>query len=355
MIQEAFVGGYTSSALTCAIRKIRIDTETGLFSDDGLIPGIDNPIYFAVNSAGNRLYATCGAVPGEARGTNGAIAAFAIEEGFSLKLLSLKTFPFSIPCHISLSHDEKALVFAEYSAAHAGVIGIGENGAFEDADPVIVHHEGKGPNPKRQEAAHAHCAVLSPDDSLLLVCDLGQDRVFAYDFTNWRKGLVRVPGSDIATAPGAGPRHLIFSGSGKSAYLVNELTSTVQSFNFDGRVFTPLQTLSMLPENCNCETKAAAIRISPDGKWLLASNRGHDSIAAFRISERGTLSSPVISRLAGSFPRDFAFVPNTNFVFAGHKMSDELAMYAFNPENGELTITGQTLQSERPLAIAYIP
>ncbi len=348
---HAFIGRYTDKQY--GITHVNV-TDDGNLELAGVTEGVDNPIYFALNKAKDRLYVTQGAEIGAPRGSNGAIAVYAVAADKSLTLLDKRAYPFSVPCHLSLNHAGDALVFAEYSGAHPGVIGLRPDGTFEPGNGVIAHHEGHGPNAARQESAHAHCAILTPDDAILMICDLGIDTVVAYDFASWRGGLRRRPESDIHTAPGAGPRHLIFDASGRFAYLVNELASTVQSFAFDGVRFTALQTLSMLPPGFNGETKAAAIRLSPDGRWLLASNRGHDSIAAFAVGADGRLSeTPVISPLTGRFPRDFAFVPGTDFVLCCHKLSDELALYRFDSATGSLARLPATLAMERPLAIAF--
>ena len=210
--------------------------------------------------------------------------------------------------------------------------------------------QGKTTPEYKKEAAHVHCTIPVPDGKLLFVCDLGLDVVAAYE----PEGLARLPECDYRTEPGAGPRHLVFAPSGRNAYLVNELASTVQSFSFDGRRLTPTRTLQMLPDGFGGDSKAAAIRISPDGRWVLASNRGHDSIAAFAIADDGSISGPpVISPLTGRFPRDFAFVPGTDIVLCCHKLSDELATYRFDSADGSLSRLGGTLAFERPLAICF--
>ena len=351
MAAYAFIGHYTSTQF--GIHHVAV-TDDGRLEAANVTEAVDNPIYVAVNAAKNRLYVAQGAVLGANRASNGAVAVYAVAADKTLTLLDSRPLPFSVPCYIALDRAETALVYAEYSYAHAGVIGLRPDGTFEPGDGVRVHHEGHGPNPVRQEAAHAHCAVTSPDNALLLVCDLGLDTVLAYDFASWRDGLRRRPEADIRTAPGAGPRHILFDASGRFAYIVNELASTVQALAFDGTRFAALQTLSMLPDGFAGETKAAAIRLSLDGRWLLASNRGHDSIAAFAVGTDGRLAEkPVISALTGHFPRDFAFVPGTDFVLCCHKLSDELALYRFDSATGKLTRLPATLALERPLAIAF--
>ena len=217
---HAFIGRYTNTQY--GITHVNV-TDDGKLELAGVTEGVDNPIYFALNKAKDRLYVTQGAEIGAPRSSNGAVAVYAVAADKSLTLLDKRAYPFSVPCHLSLNHAGDALVFAEYSGAHPGVIGLRPDGTFEPGNGVIAHHEGHGPNAVRQESAHAHCAILTPDDSILMICDLGIDTVVAYDFASWRGGLRRRPESDIHTAPGAGPRHLIFDASGHLAYLVNGL------------------------------------------------------------------------------------------------------------------------------------
>lgn len=353
MKQVFFVGGYTTPE-TLGIHVLEIDTETGALTPLSVVPGIDNPIYFAIDQARKHLYVAQGDEPGGERMTNGAVAVYAIGKDFGLKLLDKRATHFSVPCYIALDEEEKTVLYAEYACAHAGVIGLKADGTFRKGDGVSIRHVGSGPNPNRQEAAHVHCAVAAPGNRLMMACDLGQDAVFAYDLKSWAKGLKERPEAAIRTAPGAGPRHLVFSADGRFAYLVNELSSTVQSFAFDGETFEERQTLPMLPPVIWGDSKAAAIRLSPDGRWLLASNRGHDSIAAYRVGPDGSLSGPVVSRLTGRFPRDFVFVPGSRFLLVGHKLSNELAVYAFDDRNGLVTRMAGTYRMDRPLAIALV-
>lgn len=349
MKKTVFIGSYTTPE-AAGIRRAVIDTCEGTILPLPVVPGVGNPIYFAENKAKDRLYVAQGESPDAGRASGGTLAVYAVGADFGLKLLDSRRFDFSVPCHISLNPAGTKLLFAEYSLAHAGVLDLNADGTFAPGNGVVVHHEGRGPNAKRQESAHCHCAVASPDGATLFVCDLGTDTVNAYDLAS--PGLAPRPGLDFHALPGYGPRHLIFNAAGDRAYLVYELASAVQSFAFADGALKPLQEpLSMLPPGCACETKAAAIRLSPSGRWLLASNRGHDSVAAFRVADDGTLAdAPAISKLTGSFPRDFDFVGGTDCVILGHKMSDNVGLYRFDEATGTLARLDATLEMPRPLA-----
>ena len=350
MIATVLIGSYTTPDMA-NIRRVEIDADRGAFHELAPVEGVGNPIYFAVNAAHDRLYVAQTMAPDADRATSGALAAYALDGDLNATRIDLMPFPFSVPCHISLSHDGTRLLFAEYSAAHAGVVALNPDGTFGARS--IVHHEGHGPNAKRQESAHCHCAVASPDDRVLFVCDLGTDTVNAYDLAGCAGGgaLAPLPDSDFHATPGLGPRHLIFNAAGDRAYLIYELGNAVQAFAYaDGRLRPLQEPLSTLPAGFEGETKCAAIRISPCGRWLLASNRGHDSIAAFRIQPDGTLGGdPVVSPLTGRFPRDIYFV-TPDCLVVGHKLSDEVALYRFDAATGALARLDATLAMPKPLA-----
>lgn len=346
-----FIGGYTTPE-KCGLHMVSVDTEKKTISPISVVPRIGNPIYFAINKAKTRLYVTEGATPSSGRAMQGTLAAYALNEDLFPTLISQKTFDFSVPCHIFLSANEDKLFFAEYLSAHLGQIEIAQDGTFvENSEVVWQNTSPTGPNKPRQDAPHCHSSVPCPDGTKLFVCDLGTDEIKAYDLT--RPGLTPLPDCDLKTPPGFGPRHLTFSPGGTIGYVVYELSSKVQALGFtQNGTLSPLQEpLSMLPEDFTGETKAAALRISPDGKWLLASNRGHNSIAAFKIQDDGTLSPrPVISPLTGAFPRDFDFVSNTDLVIVGHKLSDNVRLYQFDAATGTLSPLDALYQMEKPLA-----
>ena len=351
MISIFLVGSYTTPD-NAAIRRIEVDCEAPAIRELSPAEGIGNPIYFAIDKAKGRLYVAQASSPDSGLKSSGTLAAYSLDAETRPTLLDSVSFDFTVPCHISLSHDGSKLLFAEYSLAHAGVVELKPDGTF--GRHSFVHHEGSGPNKKRQESAHCHCAVASPDDSVMFVCDLGTDTVNAYGLSPESPEMKPLPDQDFHAAPGLGPRHLIFAPGGDRAYLIYELGSAVQAFAYaDGRV-TPLQKpLSTLPADFAGDTKCAAIRISPCGKWLLASNRGHDSIAAFRILPDGTLdASPAISPLTGTFPRDFVFVDETH-VLVGHKLSANIRLYRFDPATGVLAPTEATFSMPRPLAFIH--
>jgi 6-phosphogluconolactonase len=347
-----YVGCYTDAKKE-GIHIFESDTETGAFRPVGLVSGIENAICLSLNKSRTLLYAGLGLPEYGEHKQNGAVAAYAVK-GDTLLPLNHRPVGVTPPCYVALDPSEKALVFAEYTHAVAGVFELAPDGRIADAPPVTVTHTGSGPDPKRQEKAHAHCAEVSPDGQNLCIVDLGTDRVNVYDFPNRASGLKEKPALTLASAGGAGPRHIVFHPNRKTAYLLHELNNTIASFLYTGDAFIHVQTLPMLPPDFTGYSKASAVKLSADGRRLFGSNRGHDSIVAYDIDpDTGKMAWVAISKLAGQSPRDFEFMPGGKFVLLGHENSNELMSYAYDPASGKLTPAHGPFALHKPVYIKF--
>ena len=205
------------------------------------------------------------------------------------------------------------------------------DGSLELADSDT--HEGSGPH-ENQASAHVHFTDLTPDQ-YLVTCDLGTDQVVTYDLSEDGK-LEKL--DTYTCAPGAGARHLVFHNYYKMAYLICELNSTIEVLIYDGvGQFDHLQTISTLPEDFTGANGTAAIRLSADGKFLYGSNRGHDSIAVYKILKDGSLELVEITPTNGKNPRDFNITPDQNYIIAVHQDSDNATVFKRDIESGKLT------------------
>jgi len=350
MKQTIWIVSYTDEKRT-GIHVLEFDPATVSLRQLDALHGIEGSTYLALNRARTRLYTVCSRGAGAPRENSGAVAAYAID-GTRLTLLNLCPTPGTVPCHLSLTPDEKSLVFAEYALGHCGRVDIGANGALLPDSLTSVQHEGHGPNTARQERAHAHYAHATPDGRWVAVCDLGLDQVLLYDAATPGSPWPAEPAHIFHAAPGAGPRHLCFHPNGRLVFLLNELDSTVVSMRYDGESLSAIQTLSALPDGFTGETKAAAVKISEDGRFLVTSNRGYDSLATFAIDpDSGRMERMAISALTGPFPRDFELLPGGKFALVGHKLADEVACYAFDAASGSFTRAAATHPTYRPTCI----
>lgn len=310
-----YVGTYTDAKKE-GIHIFETDADTGTFRPIGLVSGIESPIYLSLSKTRPLLYAAQGMPEYGAPAQNGAVAVYAIK-GDTLIPINHKPIGVTVPCYIALDPDEKALVFAEYTNAVAGVFELNADGSLADSSPVTVKHTGHGPDKKRQEKAHAHCSVVSPDGKYLCVVDLGIDRVKVYDFVNRRGGLKEVEKLTIASAGGAGPRHLIFHPNRKLAFLLHELNNTVSSFFYTGdalytsrrwRRFPPTSTTSAKPRPSRsrrtasaCSPRTAGTTASRRSRWTLTRARWSYSRSRSSRGSRRAISNSCPAR-SSSWP-----------------------------------------------------
>ena len=225
-------------------------------------------------------------------------------------------------------------------------------------EPIsVMQHSGSSVNPQRQSGPHAHCANLSPDERCLLVCDLGLDKVLVYRVGVAGQALVENDPPFTKLAPGAGPRHLTFSRDGKYVYVVNEMASSVTVLNYDPKHGTLLetQTTSTLPGGYTGNPTCAEIALHPSGKFLYASNRGHDSIAIFKTDQRTGLLKPAGHALTqGGTPRHFALDPSGDWLLAENQASDNVVVFKVNSRTGQLTATGKPVEVPAPVCAVFV-
>ena len=373
MIQEAsfvkyttYVGSYTAEGHPDGVHILESDADTGAMRVLGVLNTFESPIYMALNRDCTRLYTVLGRPSFGPEKRNGGVAVFAVK-GDGLEFMNEIRTGWTIPCHVSLDPSEKTLVYAEYSCGTAGYVNLLGDGSLDPAcaapapesiNPLCqVKHFGDGPNKPRQDSAHAHCSIVTPDGRFQLVVDLSLDKVVAYDFANRAQGMKEVPSASIDTrsiAPGAGPRHIVFHPNGKLAFVVFELGNLVASFRYTGEGFEFIEKHDLLPDGAGDSSKAAAIHLSENGTQVLCSNRGHDSISVFNADpDTGHMERINIAKLGGKFPRDFQFMPGGRFVIAGLKESWRIASYAYDAEHGTFEEAARLEDIYRPLYFAF--
>ena len=345
---------------TEALHILECDNVTGAAKIVQTVKGIEGTTYFQVNKKGDKLYSFISEKrDGEKRG---AAVVFDIKDNRIGAMTKFAELPCEAPCHVGISPDEGLFAFAAYISATWGTVPLANtkgtvppvNGAF----CARLADEGMGPRADRQKKAYAHCAFFTPNGKKLGIIDLGCDAVFFYDLGGQSPMALRGQSPLVLKAdPGDGPRHAIFSKDGRHLFVVNELSSSVTSYAYDGKEkFTRIGKWSMLPKGTDpLSTKAAAIKLTQDGKILMASNRGCDSIAFFEVKDNGELELKNIAPLKGKFPRDFELMPGERFMVVGHKMSDEIQVYSFDRAKCTLAPVGDPIPCHRPLCFKFIP
>jgi len=346
----AYVGNYTNKTDSKGIYEFRFDAATGKMSGLELAGATKDPSWVLVHPNGKYLYAA------NEMGKASTVSAFAIDHA-SGKLTLLNSLPAlgEDPCHLSFDRTGKFLLSANYSSGNVVVYPILADGKLGE-HTALQEDKGKaGPDTKRQDRSHAHWIATSENNQYVYVADLGLDQVLVYKFDPARGTLAADAAADFK--PATGPRHVAFSRDHKYMYVLGELASTVTVFASDGaEKFRSVQSVPMLPAGFSGRNDAAEIEMHPSGKFLYASNRGHDSIVAYAIdAKNGTLTQIEDVPTGGKEPRHFAIDPTGTFLLAENQNSNTIVEFRIDPTTGKLTPTGETLTVPSPICISFLP
>lgn len=352
---EIWTGAYAEAG-EVGITRLELDGETGQLAKTSEYGGMENPSFLALNRAGTVLYAVSETAETDGQ-PGGRMIAYPINpETRKLEAGWERLTHGAAPCHVSLDADEKWLAVANYNGSAVTLYPLEPRGKPGDA-MVRLRHAGSGPNPARQEMPHPHSAVFDPGGKpYLYVADLGLDRIMIYesgeDGTDWTSA------GAAALAPADGPRHMAFHPDGGSLYVVNELSSTVTRFvrAESGKKLERRETVSTLPDSFQGESWCAEIAVSPDGRFLYASNRGHDSIAVFRVDgENGELSAAGHVSTRGRTPRHFALTPDGTWLLAANQASGNVVVFRIDAKSGLPIYHGVEIEVNKPVCVRIRP
>src|SRR5262252_4757769 len=352
-----YIGTYTENgSKSKGIYAYRYDAATQEITPMGLAAETVNPSWVALHPNGRFLYAV-NEVQNYNGPNSGGVSAFAIDRATGkLTFLNEVSSRGADPCYVTVDKAGKFVLVANYSGGSVAAFPISDDGKLGESS-AFVQHAGHGPNAKRQEAAHAHSIDLSPDNRLAFVDDLGLDELLVYKFDAAKGTLTPNDPAFAKLDGGAGPRHFALAPSGKFAYVVSEMHSTVTAFAADLKTgeFHRLQTVSALPKDFKGENDDAEIEIHPSGKFLYASNRGHDSIAVFAIDpSKRTLTLIEHASTQGKTPRSFEIDPTGKLLFAANEGSSNVVIFRIDDKSGKLTPTGKVLEVGQPVCVKFL-
>lgn len=351
-----YVGTYTGHG-SQGIYAYRFDTKTGQINRIGLVAETENPTFLAVHPSGHFLYAVNEVDEFDGK-PSGAVSAFAIDpKSGALTLLNRVGSLGKGPAHLSLDEKGHYLLVANYGGGSVAVFPIGDDGRIGPSTS-FMQHSGSGANPERQAGPHAHQIIVSPDNRFALVADLGLDKIVTYKFDPNQGTLSPNYPPFVTMKPGAGPRHAAFHPNGRVSYVLNELTSTVDTFSYDPRSgkMQELQTLPTLPKDFAGENTDAEIVVDAKGKFVYASSRGHDSITVFAVDPKtGTLSQVQDISSGGKAPRNFAIDKSGKWLFAANQNSNNIVLFHVDPNTGRLTPSRRVLDIASPVCVVFVP
>lgn len=346
-----YVGTYTSGK-SVGIYLYRLGLD-GSLTHAGTTEGVVNPSYLTIDRARRRLYAVNEVEEFEGA-RSGAVSAFEIEaKTGALRLLNRRRSMGGAPCYVTASNSGRFVLVANYMGGNVAVLPVLKDGSLGEAVDV-VQFKGSGPNRERQEAPHAHCVLLDQTNEHAYACDLGTDRVMVYRFDRRTGRLTPNAQPSVSLKPGAGPRHIAFHPHGGAAYVLNELDATITAFALDPTRGTlgELQTVPTLPADFKEPNTSADIHVAPGGRFLYCSNRGHDSLAAFRIDPgTGRLTHLGHTPTEGKTPRNFVIDPTGTFLLAANQNSDTVVTFRIDPQTGALRPTGHKAEVPTPVCL----
>ena len=332
-----------------------LDLATGVVSPPRMAARAVDPSFLAFDPAHKFLYAVSEVVTLGGKPTGGVVA-FAVDQATgNLTRLNEQPSEGAGPCYLIVDKSGKNVLVANYDGGTVAVLPIDETGRLKPASSVIVHH-GNGPNRQRQDRPHAHSINVDPANRFAFAADLGADRIFIYRFDPAAGKLTPNDPPAAVIAPGSGPRHFAFHPTGRFAYLINEMASTITVFWYDAEngSLSTVQTISTLPKGFKGENTTAEIVVHPSGKYVYGSNRGHDSIAIFSVdAASGHLTAIGHEPTQGHTPRNFSIDPTGTYLLAANLDSNTVTVFHLDPATGRLKATGQKVQIHKPSCMKW--
>lgn len=338
MTTKMLLGTYTRRKSE-GVYSLELDTDKKELRNLTLLTKENSPTYLAVSKKKNLYTVT-------SIDEQGGAAAYNDQYEF-INAVTKEGAPL---CYIAVDENRQLAYGANYHKGEVNVYKINEDGSLIASD-AIFHQEATGPH-ANQDNPHVHFTDLTPDGRLV-VCDLGTDGVYTYDVSTEGK-LTRV--ALFKATPGTGPRHLVFHPDGQHAYIFGELANTVTVAAYDATTgaFTHVQTISTLPEDFTEFSGGAAIRISKDGRFLYASNRGHNSLAVFAVNDAGAHIELIqLISTEGDHPRDFSLDPSEQFIVCANQNTDNLSLYERDSDNGTLTLVQKDFYAPETVCVLF--
>lgn len=340
---QLLVGTYTSDSSE-GIYSIDFNQEDGSLSNHTLIAKTKNPSYITKSSDGNFVYAVSENKPGEVSSFKWG------NDRSALILISRESTMGEHPCYISLDSTESLLTVANYSSGNIAVYQT-EDGRLDSIQ--IRKHEGSSVVKPNQNEPHAHCSKFSRDRKYIYVADLGIDEIVGYRLDE--NNQLGEKFTALKMDAGDGPRHFVYHTTKNIAYIINEFSNTVTVVKIDKEtgLLSKIDKKSTLPDYFGGDSFGADIHISPDGKFLYASNRGHNSIAIFSVDKSGKITLIGTESVRGDWPRNFTLSPNGKFILVANQKTNNITVFERDFKTGLLAFTGVDFKISKPVCLLF--
>jgi 6-phosphogluconolactonase len=346
-----FVGTYTGKG-SKGIYWLNFNSQTGVSTLISSTDTASNPSFICVAPSGKYLYA----VSEDGNKEHGHISAYAINtKTKSLEFINKVPSNGDHPCFVAINKKANWLVAANYSSGSLASFSVNPNGSINESTQKIVH-TGSGPNKQRQASPHVHATFFGPNFTSVWAPDLGSDKIAVYDFNDKTSTpLSNTAAHEIISSPGSGPRHLTFSPNKMFVYVIEELTGTVSAYKVKGTKATFVQNIKTHPENVKSTFGSADIHITPNGKFLYASNRGEENnLAIFSIHPiTGKLTNLGYQSVSGIGPRNFTIDPTGQYVLVANQITNNIVTFYINQATGLLKELPTQINIPNPVCLVF--
>ncbi|SMC80447.1 lactonase family protein [Cellulophaga tyrosinoxydans] len=343
-----FVGSFTDKKPGKGIHIYKFNNDTGESILKFTLDSLTNTSFLRLSSNGKYLYS----VVDSQMDYRGKVAAFRVDAiNTKIHLLNMEDCGGINPAHIEISNVENLLTNSNYSDGSLSVFKINSDGSINPYSQVLKFKDSSIIK-NRQSASHIHSSNFSPDGSYLFAQDLGADKIRRFKVVKNTDSILANE-NQLLVKPGSGPRHFAFHPNGKYGYMIAELSGKITAFQYNSG---DLECLEDYPSYRHKQEiyRAADIHISPDGKFLYATNRGpaEDSISLFSINQQnGTLILIGHELTYGEHPRNFSISPDGKFLLVANQFSDNITVFKRNVHNGKLTKLSSDINVKNPSSI----
>jgi 6-phosphogluconolactonase len=339
---------------TGGVHSFRLDLVSGALEKVASVSNTPNAFYLAVTPDQKFAYSIYAPTFGGA--DHEQIAAFQLDAAIgTVTPLNRVGTKGSASCYLEIDASGRCLLMANYMTGSVASYSIASDGKL--SEPVsFFEHSGSSVNPARQKEPHAHCFVFSPDFKHAYAADLGTDQIFCYDVDSAKATIAKSQQPFVRLPPGSGPRHLTFHPNGKWMFVINELLNTVTQFDYlsDTGMLIERQTIATLPPDFTGISHTADVRVTPNGRFLYGTNRGHDSIAVFRLDDAGTMSLVEIAPSLGKGPQNLAITSDGTTLICANMAGSNVATFRIDSTSGKLTSLASPIDLPGPSCVRIL-
>ena len=335
-----------------AIHAYHMNPNTGQLTLAHKTTDVEHPFFIAISPDNRFLYSIH--APGQFGGEQyEQVASYALKgRTGSLRLLNRQSAMGSAACYLDVDSTGQTVLLANYTTGSIASFAVQTDGSISKAT-TFVQHNGSSINETRQEGPHAHSIVVSPDNRFVYVADLGLDQILGYRLNDSGAQLIPATQPFVRTIPGAGPRHLTFHPNKQHMYVINELANSITAFDYNSNngLLIERQTLSTLPDDFEGTSHCADLKITTDGQFLYGTNRGHDSIATYRLDDKGAMTLLRIETSLGSSPQNLAITRDGKFLICANMGGNNVIVFDIDSVTGKITPVGNPLAITGPSCI----